>query len=123
MLLLLSLGCADIYLGGIAAGLESPFSREAAAERLHIIAPGLCGCALLSLGGAVGAFCSGGAPAGKNLKTYRCGNMGSRPAPRILRGVILTLAAAFILLGVMNGGARDILYKAIAICTECIGLG
>ena len=29
----------------------------------------------------------------------------------------------FILLGVMNLGARDVLYKAIAICTECIGLG
>ncbi len=39
------------------------------------------------------------------------------------RLVLIGLALLFILLGVMNGGARDVLYKAIAICTECIGLG
>ena len=29
----------------------------------------------------------------------------------------------FIVLGVMNGGLRDVLVKAVNICTECIGLG
>ena len=32
-------------------------------------------------------------------------------------------AIALIILGVLNGSARDVLYKAIAICSECIGLG
>ena len=33
------------------------------------------------------------------------------------------LAAALIALGVLNGGLRDVLVKAVRICTECIGLG
>jgi len=37
--------------------------------------------------------------------------------------VLLIGAAAFIVLGVLNGGAGDVLMKAIAVCTECIGLG
>lgn len=41
----------------------------------------------------------------------------------VVRGVVLVVAVAFIVLGVLNGGARDVLIKAINICTECIGLG
>ena len=41
----------------------------------------------------------------------------------ILRGLVLAAALGLIVLGVMNGGARDVLIKAINICTECIGLG
>lgn len=40
-----------------------------------------------------------------------------------VRVILYVAAVAFILLGVMNGGLRDVLYKAINICTECIGLG
>lgn len=40
-----------------------------------------------------------------------------------LQLVILCAAVAFILLGIMNGSAFDVLVKAINICTECIGLG
>lgn len=40
-----------------------------------------------------------------------------------LRGGVLALSAAFIILGVDNGGMNDVLQKAIRICTECIGLG
>ena len=32
-------------------------------------------------------------------------------------------AITLIALGVLNGGMRDVLVKAINICTECIGLG
>lgn len=39
------------------------------------------------------------------------------------RAALLALAILFVLLGVMNGGAGDVLMKAIAVCTECIGLG
>ncbi len=41
----------------------------------------------------------------------------------IVRGVVLALALVFIGLGIWNGGMQDVLYKAINICTECIGLG
>lgn len=40
-----------------------------------------------------------------------------------IRFGILLLAAVFIAVGISNGGAQDVLKKAIAICTECIGLG
>ena len=36
---------------------------------------------------------------------------------------IYLLAALLIALGAVNGGLRDVLVKAINICTECIGLG
>ena len=40
-----------------------------------------------------------------------------------LQAVFLVAAVALILAGVFNGSALDVLYKAITICTECVGLG
>lgn len=40
-----------------------------------------------------------------------------------VRCVLFALAVAFIIWGGLNGGLRDVLKKAINICTECIGLG
>lgn len=40
-----------------------------------------------------------------------------------VRGFILAIAVAFIIAGVCNGGAHDVLVKAVNICQECIGLG
>lgn len=42
---------------------------------------------------------------------------------RLIRGVVLAVAVVFIIAGIINGGADDVLLKAIVICTECIGLG
>ena len=41
----------------------------------------------------------------------------------LVRGVILIVGLLFIVLGILNGGAEDVLGKAVRICTECIGLG
>ena len=41
----------------------------------------------------------------------------------VIRAAVVVAAAAFILAGVLNGSARDVLIKAIHICTECVGLG
>ncbi len=41
----------------------------------------------------------------------------------VLRWGILTVAVVFVILGCLWGGARDVLTKAINICSECIGLG
>ncbi|MDE7159164.1 MAG: hypothetical protein K2N74_06295, partial [Clostridiales bacterium] len=41
----------------------------------------------------------------------------------VVRGVVFVVAVTFIILGALNGGAHDVLVKAINICTECIGLG
>ena len=40
-----------------------------------------------------------------------------------IRISLAAVALVFIALGVSNGGMADVLAKAIAICTECIGLG
>ncbi len=41
----------------------------------------------------------------------------------VIRLVILAVAITFILLGIFNGGANDVLGKAVNICKECIGIG
>ncbi len=41
----------------------------------------------------------------------------------IIRLSVLSVAVLFIILGIFNGGMKDVLDKATAICTECIGLG
>ena len=40
-----------------------------------------------------------------------------------VRLAVLALALVFIGVGIWNGGMKDVLDKAIKICTECIGLG
>ena len=39
------------------------------------------------------------------------------------RRVLLAAAVLFIVMGIGNGGMKDVLVKAIRICTECVGLG
>ena len=39
------------------------------------------------------------------------------------RIVAALMALAMIAAGVLNGGMRDVLVKAINLCTECVGLG
>ena len=43
-------------------------------------------------------------------------------AINIARVSILALSVLLIVVGIFNGGAEDVLQKAINICTECIGL-
>ena len=40
-----------------------------------------------------------------------------------MRFALLAVAVVFLCVGALNGGANDVLIKAINICTECIGLG
>jgi flagellar biosynthesis protein FlhB len=44
-------------------------------------------------------------------------------AKYIAQGAILIIAVVFIVIGVANGGAADVLQKAVNICRECIGIG
>jgi len=39
------------------------------------------------------------------------------------QAIIIVVAVVLIIAGVFNGSARDVLYKAITICTECVGIG
>ncbi len=40
-----------------------------------------------------------------------------------LWAALFALALSLVVLGVLNGGAQDVLTKAVKICSECIGLG
>ena len=42
---------------------------------------------------------------------------------KALWAALLGAAVLLILLGVLNGGAQDVLTKAVKICSECVGLG
>ena len=65
----------------------------------------------------------------KTIQSKRTENVPLVPNKRTGSGKVLTqtvlmaLAAAFIVAGVLNGSALDVLIKAITICSECIGLG
>ncbi len=41
----------------------------------------------------------------------------------LLQAIIIVVAVVLIIVGIINGSALDVLYKAITICTECVGLG
>lgn len=41
----------------------------------------------------------------------------------VIRLAVIALALCFIVVGIFNGSANDVLTKAVKICTECIGLG
>ena len=40
-----------------------------------------------------------------------------------VRIIIAAAAAAMMMAGIANGGMRDVLIKAVSLCTECVGLG
>ena len=40
-----------------------------------------------------------------------------------IRKVLMVVAVCLVVLGIFNGSMRDVLVKAIKICTECVGLG
>lgn len=125
LLLMPAMACLDIYVDGSLAGLDAPFSPEAIGERFVIIAPMMGIFLLIAIGSGLALKFFGKSREPDRETAAPCSNMaeGSLKKPWILRGILLLAAVVFILLGVMNLGARDVLYKAIAICTECIGLG
>ncbi len=50
-------------------------------------------------------------------------NFFRRYGKTVARAATGCFAVAFIIAGIFNDGARDVLIKAVNICTECIGLG
>lgn len=119
--------CADIYIKGnlpenIQNGvhLAPVFSREAVGLRLRALAPLFIVWAVLLIAALIFVH-----PAGdkKASKPRPAGPFTAKRPGSLVSAIILAAAIVFILLGVMNGGAEDVLIKAVNICTECIGLG
>ena len=126
-------GAISIYAQGVrdaAAGLPGPvFTRERVADWLSYAWPVLAALAALNAAGWFAGF--SGAP--DDSHSPRAGESQTRekPVTRVLSGrrgatlraILIAAAALLIALGVANGGMRDVFYKAIRICTECVGLG
>lgn len=121
---------ADIYITGnrpenfSAPGVrvEDVYSREVVAERFARVAPAVYGYLAVVAAGLVWQ-----AAAKETERPRAVAPAQTRPVPekrlRTLRLTLLAIAAALIVFGAFNGGARDVLVKAVNICTECIGLG
>ena len=59
-----------------------------------------------------------------NVPGIRTNAAGGRSSATVIaRTVILVIAVAFIIAGILNGSIMDVFVKASKICTECIGLG
>lgn len=117
------------YLG------ESSMKREIAAAGIRLTEEKAAEAAAAAAGepagdgtacGAAGAETAAGpaaeTPGGSGTEAAaEAGTDGRRTA--LLRGIVLAAAVVCILAGIYNGSMRDVLLKAINICTECIGLG
>ena len=107
--------------GGAAA--EDVYTREGIAQHLAGIAP-IVWAFLVSavLSGTFSLFCREQKkyPKPQKLKTP---SPAGKKATAAVRGMVLVFSAALILLGLCNGGMKDVFVKAVKICTECVGLG
>ncbi len=117
----LAVQCIDLYLTGRTHAF-STFTREIVAERLGLFTwPALLWAALAMAAGLT----SRGEPTPLPLRRPDVSQKApdSRWPVGATRIALYAAAALLTILGVMNGGLRDVLVKAINICTECIGLG
>ena len=115
-----------IYHDGIAAKAQYPdawiYTREIVAGRLLPV--GIL--FLCAAAAAVWAHFAGvrGTEAGRpSAPAGRVVNRAESPRTVILRRALLAAAILMILAGIRNGSMQDVLYKAVRICTECVGLG
>ncbi|MCR5213287.1 MAG: hypothetical protein K6E10_02655 [Eubacterium sp.] len=58
-------------------------------------------------------------------KKINSGKTKSNNNPNIIigRAIIFLLGAGLLIVGLVDGGFRDVMAKAIRICYECIGIG
>ena len=109
--------------------LHGIFTREKAAAALRPILPLLVlGLVMTAVGLFLGIRDENGEKPVKGPEALRDPAAGRAAAEsagkiRLLRAVLLVLAVALIVAGVLNGSARDVFGKAIKICSECVGLG
>ena len=123
----LAASAAGLYREGTAlreAGdvLAPIYTEEAVAKRLAAAAPLFAAAMLATAAGLVFG-------AGKEKPAGKAPKADGDPCPptarhrTAVRAVLLILAAAMIIAGILNGSMKDVLVKAVNLCTECVGLG
>lgn len=123
---LLSACALSIYREGVAARaqnpLESIYTPGIVAEKAAPILPLLFAAVGFMIAGLVLGVKDEGAEKAERLPAPQ--PRAAKPANRErVQAVLIAVAAILILAGMLNGSARDVLYKAITICTECVGFG
>ena len=110
--------------GRFASTAADALSRDVAAQTLVLLPPLALSLAALSLYHLLAAP-SVEREIGALALLPTVAEMPPAPSKRLLiaRTAVLTAAVIFLVLGAINGGALDVLGKAVRICTECIGLG
>lgn len=105
------------------ASSSGPYSQETIGARFRVIAPVIYTfLAAAGLGLISRAFFSEEHRPASPQRTDK--QTPHRPKTvRVLRLVIFIAATVLIVLGIVNGGMRDVFVKAKMICMECIGLG
>ena len=58
-----------------------------------------------------------------NVKEYVKKDCGCKKKAWLIRGIVLAITVALLVMGIIGDGMADVLSKAVNICTECIGLG
>ena len=123
---LLAIGAVGIYRDGTARQKEDPLSpvytAEEVAEKLAAVAPLF----FFSLGLLAAGLILGIRDPKAEKPVKAAGRIEQKAEPKrksLIQAVLLVVAAALIVAGILNGSARDMLIKAINICTECVGLG
>ena len=109
--------------GSAAAGGRGMYSAAAIGERFRVIAPVLYAFLVSAAAGIVLRACSAEERTIAAPRQIMKGQPDDPAAVRAARVAIAVAAVILIILGVTNGGMRDVLVKAQKICMECIGLG
>ena len=126
---LLAASAIGIWLDGSARKAENPmesvYTPEDVAQRFAPIAPLLFAGIGLMIAGLVLGVKDENAEKPVKAAAIPPASGPAKPPKRktLLQAVLIAAAVALIVAGVFNGSALDVLYKAITICTECVGLG
>ncbi len=124
---LLCAGAIRIWQEGAVRRAEDPlaavYTPEIVEAQLLRVRPLLWAVAIMAAAGPLLGVRGGDSDRIRAEKDSRPARVPSPKSIHAVRLVLLAAAAVFILLGALNGSLRDVLLKAINICTECIGLG
>ena len=114
-----------IYREGVQAKEDNVlawiFSREKVADSFRLIRPLFYAVIGTSAVGLILGVRD--EDAAKPVKAEKVHNPSPVSRGGIVRAVLLAAAVCLLAAGAFNGSAKDVLGKAINICTECIGLG
>ena len=122
---ILAAGAVVLYVNGAARRAENPLESIYTAEKAGQVMKAALPVFLVLLCALAVSIVSGVKP-----KTGKASKNAVRMKPQAepkhvntLRAVVVIAAVLLIIAGILNGGALDVLVKAINICTECVGLG